>query len=60
MEESMCWEMNYKFLAEERKAQEIKRQRRADLIDQLLNDTNQQGQETKAEGTPPKEIAPAK
>jgi protein-disulfide isomerase len=62
MEESMCWEIDYKFLAEQKKAQEtrIKEQRRADLIDQLLNDANQQGEETKVEGTPTKEVAPAK
>jgi protein-disulfide isomerase len=62
MEESMCWEIDYKFLAEQKKAQEtrIKVQRRADLIDQFLNDANQQGKETKVEGTPAKEVAPAK
>jgi protein-disulfide isomerase len=62
MEESMCWEIDYKFLAEQKKAQErrIEQQRRADLIDQLLNDANQQGKETKVEGTPAKEVAPAK
>jgi len=58
----MCWEIDYKFLAEQKKAQErrIEQQRRADLIDQLLNDANQQGKETKVEGTPAKEVAPAK
>ncbi len=58
MEESMCWEIDYKFLAEQKKAQEtrIKQQRRADLIDQLLNDAK----ESKVEGTPAKEVAPAK
>jgi protein-disulfide isomerase len=62
MEASMCWETDYKVLAEQKKAQEtrIKQQRRADLIDQLLNDANQQGKETKVEGTPAKEVAPAK
>ena len=54
----MCWEVDYKFLAEQKKAQEtrIKQQRRADLIDQLLNDA----EESKVEGTPAKEVAPAK
>jgi hypothetical protein len=62
MEASMCWEVDYKFLAEQKKAQEtrIKQQRRADLIDQLLNDANQQGKETKVEGTAANEVAPAK
>ena len=61
MEDSMCWEIDYKFLAEQEKAQEkrIKQQRRADLIDQLLNDANQPG-ETTVGGTPVKEVAPAK
>ena len=54
----MCWEIDYKFLAEQKKAQEtrIKQQRRADLIDQLLNDAK----ESKVEGTPAKEVVPAK
>ncbi len=58
----MCWEIDYKFFAEQKKAQEtrITQQRRADLVDQLLNDANQQGKETKVEGTPAKEVAPAK
>jgi protein-disulfide isomerase len=62
MEESMCWEIDYKFLAEQERAQEkrIKQRRRAELIDQLLNDANQRGEETKVEGTPAKEVAPAK
>jgi protein-disulfide isomerase len=62
MEESMCWEIDYKFLAEQKKAQEtrIKQQRRAELIEQLLNDADQTGKETKVEGTPAKEVAPAK
>jgi len=62
MEESMCWEIDYKFLVEQKKAQETrnKQQRRADLVDQLLNDAYQQDNETKVDGTPAKEVAPAK
>jgi hypothetical protein len=62
MEESMCWEIDYKLLAEQKKAQEtrIKQQRRADLIDQLLNDADQRGEEAKVEGASAKEVAPAK
>jgi hypothetical protein len=58
----MCYEIDYEFLAEQKKAQEarIKQQRRADLIDQLLNNADQQGKDAKVEGTPSKEIAPAK
>src|SRR6266581_2889838 len=62
MEESMCWEIDYKFLVEQKKAQETrnKQQRRAVLVDQLLNDAYQQDNETKVDGTPDKEVAPAK
>ncbi len=58
----MCWEIDYKFLVEQKKAQETrnKQQRRADLVDQLLNDAYQQDNETKVDGTPAKEVAPAK
>ena len=45
MEDSMCWEIDYKFFAEQRKAQEtrIKQEQRAGVINQLLNEANQQG-----------------
>jgi len=58
----MCWEMDYKFFAEQKKAQEtrIKQERRADLIDRLLNDANQEEKETRVEAAPVKEVAPAK
>jgi hypothetical protein len=59
MEDSMCWEIDYKFFAEQKKAQEIKQERRAGLIDRLLNEANRQGEKT-AEETPAKEAAPAK
>jgi len=58
----MCWEIDYKFFAEQQKqAQEnkIKNERRANVIDQLLNEANDQGAKA-AEDTPAKEIAPAK
>ena len=50
----MCWEMDYKFLAEHKKAQEarIKQGQRAGVIDQLLNDANKQDEKTNVEGTP--------
>jgi hypothetical protein len=56
----MCWEIDYKFFAEQKKAQEIRieQERRAGVIDQLLNEANTQGE--KNEGTPVKETAPAK
>ncbi len=57
----MCWEMDYKFLAEQRKAQEarIKQEQRAGLIDQLLNDANKQDQKTNVQGAQVTEVAPA-
>ena len=61
MEDTMCWEMDYKFLAEHKKAQEarIKQEQRAGVIDQLLDDANKQDQKTNVEGTPVAEVAPA-
>ena len=58
----MCWEIDYKFFAEQKKAQEArtKQQERAGVIDRLLNETNKQGEKTEVEGTPAKEAAPAK
>ena len=57
----MCWEIDRQFFAE-RKAQEtrIKQERRAGIIDKLLNDANKQGEKTNVEGAPVKEVAPAK
>ena len=58
----MCYEIDYKFFAEQKKAQEarIKQDRRAGVIDQLLNEANKQGDDTKTEGTPVNEVVPAK
>ena len=60
MEDSMCWESDYKFFAEQKKAQEtrIKQERRAGVIDRLLNEANRQGEKTAEETV--KEAAPAK
>ena len=54
----MCWEIDYKFFAEQKKAKEIEQQRRAGVIDQLLNQA--QKRDDKVEETPLKEAAPAK
>jgi hypothetical protein len=56
----MCWEIDYKFLAEQKKEQEsrIKQERREGVIEQLVNDANKQGEKTKVEVTPV-EVAPA-
>ena len=61
MEDSMCWEIDYKFFADQKKAQEaqIKQEQRAGVINQLLNEANKQGEKTEAEGTPVKEVSPA-
>ena len=39
MEDTMCWEIDYKFFAEQKKAQDarIKQEKRAGVIDGLLN-----------------------
>jgi len=58
----MCWEIDYKFFAEQKKAQDarIKQEQRAGVIDRLLNQANEQGAKTEVEATPVKEVAPAK
>ena len=63
MEDPMCWEVDYKFFAEQqKKAQDarIKQEQRAGVIDRLLNEANKQRQKTEVEETPAKEAAPAK
>jgi hypothetical protein len=58
MEDTMCWEIDYKFFAEQKKAKEIEQQRR--VIDQLLNEAHKQDDKSNVEKTPVKEAAPAK
>ena len=55
----MCWEIDYKFFAEQKKAQQtrIEQERRAGVIHQLLNEANKQGEPSNVEGTPAKETA---
>jgi hypothetical protein len=62
MEDIMCWEIDYQFFAEQKKAQEarIKQEQRAGVIDQILNDANKQGEKTNVEATPATEVASAK
>jgi hypothetical protein len=45
MEDSMCWEIDHQFFAEQKKAQEtrVKQEQRSGVIDKLLNDANKQG-----------------
>jgi hypothetical protein len=58
----MCWEIDYKFFAEQKKAQDarIEQEKRAGVIDRLLNQANEQGEKTEVEAAPLKEVAPAK
>ncbi|MFZ1883719.1 MAG: hypothetical protein WAU53_09015 [Rhodoplanes sp.] len=58
----MCWEIDYKFFAEQKKAQDtrIKQEQRAGVIDRLLNEANKKSEKTEVERTPVKEVAPAK
>jgi hypothetical protein len=62
MEDLMCWEMDYKFFAEQKKAQEsrMREEQRAGVIHKLLNEANKQGESSNVEGTQVKEVAPAK
>ena len=58
----MCWEMDYPYFEEQKKAQEtkIKQEQRAGVINQLLNEANKPAEGSPAEATPAKEVAPAK
>jgi hypothetical protein len=58
----MCWEIDYRFLAEQMKAKEarIKEEQRAGVIDQLLNEANKQAETTVTESAPVAEVVPAK
>jgi hypothetical protein len=61
MEDTMCWEIDYKFFAEQKKAQEarIKQERHPGIVDQLLNEASKQDEKT-VEEMPLKEVVPAK
>jgi hypothetical protein len=58
----MCYAKDYKVFDDQKKAEDtqVVQERRAGLIDRLLNSANKHGEKTKAEGTPVKEVAPAK
>jgi hypothetical protein len=62
MEDQMCWEMDYRFLAEQKKAQQTRaeQEQREGVIKALLNEANKQGDNTKAEASEVREAAPAK
>jgi hypothetical protein len=60
----MCWEIDYRFFAEQKKAQEARikqeQQQRPGVIDRLLNEAHQQSDAPQVEGPQVKEAAPAK
>jgi hypothetical protein len=61
MEETMCWETDYQFWAEQTKAETQKKQEeRAGVIKNLLNEANKQAETTGTENQPLTEVAPAK
>jgi Rps23 Pro-64 3,4-dihydroxylase Tpa1-like proline 4-hydroxylase len=61
MEDTMCWEIDYQFWAEQKKAEaQQKRDQRAGVIDQLLNDANKQTEAEVRDELPVKEVVPAK
>ena len=57
----MCWEMDYYWLAEQRKAQEAqqKKEQRTELIDKLLSEASREVDRAQ-EAKPVKESIPAK
>jgi hypothetical protein len=62
MEDAMCYAKDYKIFEDQKKAEDMRvvQERRAGLIDRLLNAANKHGERTKAEGMPVKEVTPAK
>src|SRR3981081_3458773 len=62
MEDAMCYTRDYKVFDDQKKAEDtqVVQERRAGLIDRLLDAANKHGEKSKAEGTPVKEVAPAK
>jgi hypothetical protein len=57
----MCWEIDYQFLAEQKKAQEARaKEQRDGVIKALLDEAEKQREDTKTEATPVREAAPAK
>jgi hypothetical protein len=62
MEDAMCYARDYKIFDDQKKAEDtqVVQARRAGLIERLLNAANKDGEKIKAEGTPAKDVAPAK
>jgi hypothetical protein len=61
MEDSMCWEMDYHWLAEQKKAEETKAKQEqcSEVIEKLLSEANKPADKPE-EAAPLKEIIPAK
>jgi hypothetical protein len=61
MEDSMCWEMDYYWLAEQKKAEETKakQERRSEVIEKLLSDADKPADKPE-QAAPVKETIPAK
>jgi hypothetical protein len=59
MEDAMCYARDYIVYDDQKKAEDtqVVQERRAGLINRLLNDANKHGEKTEA---PVKEVAPAK
>ena len=61
MEDAMCYAKDYKVFNDQKAEDtQVVQERRAGLINRLLNAANKPGEKTKAEGMPVKEVAPAK
>ena len=62
MEDAMCYARDYKIFDDQKKAEDtrIAQERRAGLIDRLLNAASKHGEKTKTQKPPVKEVAPAK
>ena len=54
----MCWEIDYQFWAEQRKAQEAKakEEQRTRVLDQVLTEANKQAEKAKVKGMPVEEV----
>jgi hypothetical protein len=62
LEDAMCYARDYKIFDDRKKAEEarVMQERRAGVIDRLLNEASKQGEKAKAEAMPVKDAAPVK
>ena len=59
MEDSMCWETDYWFIAEQKKAKASEEQH-VGVIKNLLNEANKEAEKSQPEAAPVNEVMPAK